>query len=357
MPQNLPYSVKSSLHIFLLALTLAGFSAPVSAQRAEQNGAVIFAYQRVGEALYPANNISTGQFADNVRELIEGGYAVRPLPEIIAALRDGTPLPDRTVAITFDGAYRSAYDNAMPVLLANNLPFTVFFAPDQMAEDNPQYIGWGELKRLEKKEQVTLGLHAATYTHLAGASEMEIRRQVNNALAAFRKELKQNPTLFAYPFGEYTRAYRDIIAASGFEAAFGQHSGAAHAEADLLALPRFAMSENYGDARRFRMAAQALPLPAAGITPEDPRISPGSLPDFGFTLPDTLADRIGQLSCFVSEQGKLKINIVGKNRVEMRVDAPFEGERIRFNCTLPGPPPNPGEDQRWRWFGMLLTQG
>jgi len=24
---------------------------------------------------------------------------------------------------------------------------------------------------------------------------------------------------------------------------------------------------------------------------------------------------------------------------------------------MPGPAPKPGEEQRWRWFGMLLTQG
>lgn len=318
---------------------------------------MIFAYQRVGEDLYPANNIAVDQFAENVRELIEGGYTVLPLPDIIKALRDGTTLPDRTVGISFDGAYLSAYENAMPLLLSNNLPFTVFFSPDQATEKNPQYIGWHDIKRLSRNSQVTLGLHAASYMHLAGSSETEIKRQVNNALAAYRAELKTNPTLFAYPFGEYTKAYRNIIAASGFEAAFGQHSGAVYKDADMMALPRFALTENYGNTERFRMAAQALPFPVSDVSPDDPHILTNNPPIFGFTVAPALSGHLDQMSCFVSEQGKPDITVVGGNRVEMRVAKPFEGHRIRFNCTMPGPVPKAGEEQRWRWFGMLLTLG
>lgn len=357
MLPNFPYSIKSWLRVLSFILAAGSLASPLAAQPVDRNGAVIFAYQRVGEDLYPSNNISTAQFSDNIRELIEDGYTVLPLPEIVAALRNGSLLPDRAVAITFDGAYRSAYDNAIPLLLSHNLPFTVFFSPHQAAEDSPQYMDWNDLKRLARKTQVTLGLHPASYTHLVRAPEKEIRRQVNNALALYRKELKQNPALFAYPFGEYTSAYRDIIAASGFDAAFGQHSGAVYAEADLMALPRFALTDNYGDTERFRMAAQAMPLPATDISPEDPHVAANNPPIFGFTVPDALTTRLDQLSCFVSEQGKLQITVVGKTRVEMRVEEPFEGDRIRFNCTMPGPPPKPGEEQRWRWFGMLLTQG
>lgn len=321
----------------------------------DRTAAVIFAYQRVGESLYPANSISKEQFANHIKELLEGGYNVMPLPSIIAALKANSPLPERTVAITFNGGYESALDNAIPLLLNNNLPFTVFFSPDQPDSKNPEYMGWDDIKRLKKYNQVTLGLHPASYTRLTENSPNDIRRQVNNALTRYRQILKTEPRFFAYPFGEYTKEFRDIVASSGFEAALGQQSGVAYTGSDMYVLPRFAMTESYGDDARFRMAATALPLPVTDITPDDPYITTNNPPTIGFTIEPALASKIPQLSCFLSGHGKPDMQVVGNNRVELRVDAPFQAERIRVNCTMPGPEPKPGEEARWRWFGMLLS--
>lgn len=351
-------ALRSLKTLALQALTgLALMAAlPAEAQSLDPSGAVIFAYQRVGEDLYPDDNISKEQFAENIHELIEGGYTILPLPRIVAALRDKARLPDRTVAITFDGAYRSALENAIPLLLDNNIPFTVFFSPDQADSNTPQYMGWSDIRRLRKNDIVTLGLHTAAYTRLNDQDTAEIRQQVNKATARFREMLKDSPAFFAYPFGEYSKAYRDVITASGFTAAFGQQSGVAYDGSDLFAIPRFAITESYGDDDRFRMTASSLPLPVSDITPDDPVIGAENPPTFGFTVDGGQAKKLAQLSCFISEQGKPDMTIVGENRVELRAKKPFESDRIRVNCTMPGPAPKPGEDQRWRWFGMLLTQ-
>ncbi|MGZ9096799.1 MAG: polysaccharide deacetylase family protein [Micavibrio sp.] len=361
MHKNLSYRLKNLL-IQLLALMIMAASGPIHAQGIapetaayDRTAAVIFAYQRIGEDLHPANNLSTEQFKNHITELIEGEYHVAPLSKIVEAFQSGTKLPEKTVAITFNGAYQSALENAIPVLLANNLPFTVFFSPDQADGKTPEYMGWDDIKRLSRSSQVTLGLHPASYMRLTESPEEEIRRQVNKALNRYREELKSEPEFFAYPFGEYTKNFRDIIAASGFKAAFGQQSGVAYSGSDQFALPRFAMTESYGDDERFRMAALALPLPVSDITPDDPHLAAGTLPIFGFTLDETLADKIPLLSCFISQHGKAEIQVVGKNRLELRVGETLENERIRINCTMPGPDPKPGEDQRWRWFGLLFS--
>jgi hypothetical protein len=200
-----------------------------------------------------------------------------------------------------------------------------------------------------------MGLHPASYTRLTGSPPEEIRRQINNALSRYRKEIGAEPAFFSYPFGEYTKTYRAIVSASGFKAAFGQQSGPACDQLDLFALPRFAITENYGDDDRFRMAALSLPLPVSDIAPDDPYITENNPPTLGFTLDPALAGKSGQLSCFISGQDKPEMQIIGKNRVELRVAQAFDHDRVRVNCTMPGPAPKPGEEQRWRWFGMLLS--
>jgi peptidoglycan/xylan/chitin deacetylase (PgdA/CDA1 family) len=355
---------KALAHFFFSAfsvLVLMTVPAPVNASSDtayDRSTAVILAYQRIGEDLYPATNLSTEQFSEHIQELVDGEYHIAPLGDIVTALRNGDKLPDRTVAITFDGAYQSVLQNAIPILRQKNIPFTVFFSPDQADGGSPDYMNWDSIKRLARDNLVTIGLHPADYTRLSTAAPEEISRQINTALSRYRQQLGTEPALFAYPFGEYSREYRDIIASTGLKAAFGQQSGAAWSGSDPHGLPRFTMTESYGDDERFKMAAESLPLPVSDITPDNPRImADKNPPEFGFSVDESLSEKLGQLSCFISEQGKPEMQVVGKNRVEMRVTKAFEDDRVRVNCTLPGPKPKPGEDQRWRWFGMLLTIG
>src|ERR1035437_8011758 len=81
-------------------------SVPVFASiPADKSAAVIFVYQRIGEDAVPQSNISIDQFKEHLNELKKDGYSVLPLTKIIDAVKSGDPLPPKTVAITFEGAY------------------------------------------------------------------------------------------------------------------------------------------------------------------------------------------------------------------------------------------------------------
>src|SRR3546814_16950887 len=101
----------------------------------------------------------------------------------------------------------------------------------------------------------------------------EQRADLALAAARFHTELGKAPDLFAYPYGEISQTLRRNVAEAGFTAAFGQHSGAAGALADHLALPRFPLNEPYGALARFRLVANALPLPVEGVTSADTPIA------------------------------------------------------------------------------------
>ena len=89
--------------------------------------AVIFMYHRFGESEFPTSNIRIDQFEGHLKELATGGYTVLPVPEILESLRTGASLPDRTVGITIDDAYKSVYVEAWPRLKAAGLPFRLLW--------------------------------------------------------------------------------------------------------------------------------------------------------------------------------------------------------------------------------------
>jgi peptidoglycan/xylan/chitin deacetylase (PgdA/CDA1 family) len=306
--------------------------------------ASVIMYHRFGENTYPATNIRIDQFEAHLAELATGGYTVLPLPDIVAKLRTGGDLPDRTLAITIDDAYASVYQQAWPRLRAAGLPFTLFVATDPIDHGLAGYMTWDQLRELAEAG-VTIGSQTASHPHMPNQNRARNEAEIGKSNRRFRTELGATPETFAYPYGEYGSEVKDIVSQSGFLAAFGQHSGVAYAGSDPFSWPRFAMNETYGSLSRFRLAVNALPLKIADRTPADTFLTGQNPPLFGFTVTDDLPN-LQQLACFASNQsGPATLERLGERRIEVRLEGAFQPGRGRINCTLPGP------NKRWRWFG------
>lgn len=325
----------------------------IAALPEDKSAAVVFMYQRVGEDSVPQSNISIDQFKEHLNELKKGGYTILPLGKIVDAVKNNEPLPPKTVALTFEGAYQATLANAVPLLEEAQIPFTIFLATDMIDSESTNRMSWDQLRKLHKKSLVTLGLLPSSYEHLVNLTPEKNAELINRALGRYHEMLGEDPLFFAYPYGEYNTALKNQVSGYKFKAAFGQQSGVVHSGADVMALPRFTMTNDYGDLDRFMLTANALPLPVTDAVPEDSVITQNP-PTIGFTVTPAL-HKLDKLSCFASDQGKLPLMRIKGNRIEIRPPQPFTDRRTRINCTLPNETITPGEPQNWRWFGMLLT--
>ncbi|MCC9621257.1 polysaccharide deacetylase family protein [Thalassospira sp. MA62] len=308
----------------------------------DATSAVIFMYHRFGEGDYPSTNITLDQFKAHIAELTSGPYQVLGVPQIVRALENGDGLPDRTVGITIDDAYRSVYETAWPIFRENNVPFTVFVSTEQIDAGYSNYMTWDMVRELAR-DGVTIGGHSQNHAHLPDLDIDGVKQELAHSAQRFEEELGFVPDLFAYPYGE---ANADVIAAvkdAGYKAAFGQQSGAMHTKSDFMYLPRFALNEHYGAMDRFKLAANSLPLLVSDITPPDYTLLRNP-PAFGFTLDEPAPG----MNCYPSE-GNPTLSRLGEERVEIRLDGPVSSGRWRINCTAMG------GDSRWHWFGMLYT--
>ena len=307
------------------------------------DSAVVLMYHRFGESAFPSTNTTIEQLETHIAELKSGPYTVLPLEKIAEALSKGEPLPDRTVAITVDDAFLSVYNEGWPRLRDAGLPFTVFVATGDVDRGPPQYMNWNQIRAMAAAG-VSIGAHSEAHGHLPEMTMDAVVADLDNSEAAFIRELGHRPALFAYPFGETSTAIRNLIEKRGYLAAFGQHSGVASRWDDRFYLPRFALNENYGELSRVRLAINALPIPITSVTPEDPLIVGANPPPMGFSLTDPI-ESIDRITCYVSHVGKAQTDVLGSERVEVRVGVPFPKGRTRLNCTVPE------TDGRWRWFG------
>lgn len=321
---------------------------PATAQAVSSGGAVVLMYHRFGEDSLPSTNVRLAQFEAHLDELAGGGYRVLPLPEIVAALEAGRPLPDRAVAITVDDGALSVYTEAWPRLRARNLPFTVFVSSEPLDRKLPGYLSWDQLREMVAAGGVSVGNHGHRHNHMTMLDADAQRRNIEKASLRLFAELGAAPEIFAYPYGEISAELRATVSEQGFTAAFGQHSGAIGGMTDRLALPRFPINEAYGDMDRFRLVANTLPLPVREITPADPflRSVAQNPPSFGFTVAGDIED-LSNLNCFARDGEPALTRF--DNRIELRLAGPLPAGRARINCTLRT------EDGRWRWFGTQFV--
>lgn len=339
--------VRAVTAALLMAIAVLGALPSEKALAEGTSAATILIYHRFGEPAYPATSVTMEQFKAHLAELTSGKYTVLPLPEVIDAIRSGQPLPGRTVVLTVDDAFRSLYDNAWPLLKEAGIPFTVFVATQSIDQRQADYMTWDELREM-KEAGVTIGSQAVTHPHMAALRPARNQRELTLSAQRLTEELGTPPAYFAYPYGETSAEVIRLTMDAGYEAAFGQHSGAANQTSPLYYLPRFPVNVNFGGIERFRRILNSLPLPISDLSPSDPFLvdEPGTNPPaFGFTIGEGVG-RIDELACYHSDAGRIEtMDLLGR-RVEVRFDRAFAAGRTRINCTVPA-----GQG-RWRWFGM-----
>ena len=321
---------------------LAAIALSCAGAAAAGDSAVILAYPRIANG--PAHStVTQAQFEAHLKELTGGRYTVMPLGGVVDALKAGRELPDRAVALTFDSGDRAIHRAIWPKLKSLNLPFTVFIGANRPGS-RASYLGWAELSEMAAAG-VEIGIEGPGGPSLAAMPADKMKVEIDRAMQRIRQELGRAPRFFAYPQGEYTRAAAEAVAAAGLEAAFGDHSGVAHRSLGLYALPRFLLSQTYGDMERFAVVANALALPIRDLVPADTLVGADNPPAIGFTAAGPVG-KLEQLNCFAAGLGRASVEVLGEIRAEVRMPGPFPPGRMRVNCTLPGP------DGRWRWLGL-----
>lgn len=334
-----------SIARFFTACILAASTA-VSAL-ADQSAAILL-YHRFGEDDYPSTNIRLEQFDAQIKMMQESGYHFMKLGDLVAHLKANKSVPERTVVITVDDAYKSVALEAWPRLKRAGIPMTLFVATDAVDNATSNYMNWDDVRRL-KAEGVEIGHHSASHLHMIDAGVKAAVEDVRKASARFKAELGSVPPLIAYPYGEYNLELRKAMIAEGFEAAFAQVSGPAAIWSDPFSLPRFPVNERYGEMDRFKLISQAMALPVSDVAPLEPVLAEDRNPPvFGFTLDETVRGA-SALACYPSHMREpAELIRLDGNRVEVRFEQPFPKGRARINCTLPA------GGGRWYWHGQFF---
>lgn len=136
------------LLLLVLSTGIVVEAAPASIQ--VDNSAVILMYHNVSEDTPASTSVTPERFRQHMQYLAENGFTVWPFFQMLSHLASGRPVPVKTIALTFDDAYRSVYDEAFPVLREKRWPFTVFVTTKYIGEGFVNYISWQQLREIRQ---------------------------------------------------------------------------------------------------------------------------------------------------------------------------------------------------------------
>jgi peptidoglycan/xylan/chitin deacetylase (PgdA/CDA1 family) len=298
-------------------------------------------YHRFDENKYPSTNIQMNIFLEQIQLIKDLNYDFIH-PENFEK-NFSIPKKQKKILITIDDAFQSFYEVAWPFLKENKIPFILFVSTEPVG--NKGYMTWDQIKEVEQESFAIIGHHSHSHDYLIDVSNEDFIKDIETANKIFTEKIGYIPSLFSYPFGEYSEFMRQYIS-KNFTYAFGQHSGVIDVNKEKFQLPRFPINENYGELKRFTSIIKTYPLEYKKLLPLEKKLNKSNNPPlFSVEFFDN-QENIKNINCYSNEGNKWeksKIQFRG-NTLNIKFREAFLPRRGRINCSL-------NDNGKWRWFG------
>ena len=302
-------------------------------------------YHRFNENKYPSTNIRMDVFDKQMSLIKDMGYKFYDPKQFIDEFEK--PKNEKQILITIDDGFKSFYNEAWPYLKKNKIPFILFVSTEPVGKNG--YMNWKEIKEIEESKIGHIGHHSHTHEYLIDMEISDFINYIETSSRIFKEKLGHVPSIFSYPFGEYSLDMKNYIK-KNFKVAFGQHSGIIDVNKDRFELPRFPINEKYGEIKRFKSLINYSPLEYYSLKPEQKKLEKKNNPPQ--LIVEFFEDQknIENINCYSNDGGNWKkSNLKFKlNTLIINFDEPFLPRRGRINCSL-------NDNGKWRWFGTQFT--
>ncbi|MFA5117613.1 MAG: polysaccharide deacetylase family protein [Candidatus Omnitrophota bacterium] len=187
--------------------------------------------------------VSSAAFDRQMEFLKRNHYNVVPLDEIVRLIRDKQPVPERTVALTFDDGYLDNYSVAFPVLKKYGLPATVFLIVNEIGR--PGMLTWEQVSIMRDSGLISFGSHTLNHPYLIDVtSAEELKKELIGSRKVLEEKLGRPVNAFCYPAGGFNPGVRQAVIDAGYSMALATNPGRDFADDDLFAFKRLRISEN-----------------------------------------------------------------------------------------------------------------
>lgn len=200
----------------------------------------IFVYHRFNDDRYKSANTTLKELEKQFEYFKSNNYKVVPLKDILTKLQNKETIPSKWVALTIDDAYKSFYTDGLELFKKYNYPFSLYVYVKATDKKYGDFMTWDMLKEASKYGEI--GLHSYSHPRLQKLNDQEIINDTKKAYEIFEKNMGFKPTVYAYPYGEYTpRVKKTLKENFDFDAILNQNTGSIKQNTDIYDIPRIAL--------------------------------------------------------------------------------------------------------------------
>jgi peptidoglycan/xylan/chitin deacetylase (PgdA/CDA1 family) len=230
---------------------------------------LVLCYHAVSRRWPAALAIAPDDLERHVSLLADRGYQGVTFHEAVAR-----PPAGKALAITFDDAYRSVIELALPILSGAGFPATVF-APtafigteksmswpgidqwfDSEHADELLPMAWDELGRLAEAGW-EIGSHTRSHPRLPELDQTTLDAELQESRQEIERRLKLPCHSLSYPYGDHDQRVVEAARRAGYAAAGGTLPGRYRPPTGPLDWPRFVVVRGDGN-RRLRVKISPL---------------------------------------------------------------------------------------------------
>ena len=184
---------------------------------------------------------------EDLKYIKDKGYTTVTIADLISYVYNDTPLPEKTIVLTFDDGHYNNYGYLFPLLEKYDMKavisivgsYTDKFTETDEANLNYSYLRWKDIKELMDTGRIefqnhTYSLHSNTGKRIGtkkikGETDEHYKNVLEEDILKLQQEFEENtnyiPQCFTYPFGGISNASLDIIKELGFKASLSCEQG------------------------------------------------------------------------------------------------------------------------------------
>ena len=224
-------------------------------------GVPVLNYHQVEEKNGNPLTLWPDQFETQMSYLADEGYTTITIDEMMDALENGTPLPDKPVIITFDDGYADNYEYAYPILKKYGFKATIFLIYD-FTNAYPNYLTWDQINEMKESGLIRFESHTMTHANLAElTSTDELRHEIADSHDLLSDKLGYDMHYIAYPGGRVNAEIEELTRAAGYRGGFTVHYGLSTPEEGRYQMDRIPIfGANTHTLTRFKLRLAFAPL-------------------------------------------------------------------------------------------------
>ncbi len=189
------------------------------------------------------------KFEEQLKYLKDNGYYTITLTDLYDYFMTDTPIPKKSVVLTFDDGYVDNYTAMLPALRKYNFKATIFVITSAI-DKNVNYLTSKQLIEMEKYG-VDIESHTVNHENLKDMPKDKQLATLIKSKKDLEKLLNKQVNYFAYPYGGYSKTSIEAVREAGYKMAITTDGRWSSKSDGILSLHRVYIS-SFHDMKEFK---------------------------------------------------------------------------------------------------------